>query len=144
MFPFDNRVAIIELTGAEVRSIIAKQAHNRMRAAGFSGMRVYVSCEADEMQVRMLRPDGSEIADDEVLRVVANDFLLLGGDDILTPVIPEEGFPIPNGTPLVRDTLVKWFRANPGSMMPDEFVDPEALRWNLPAELPAECQLSAD
>ena len=141
MFPFDNRVAVIELTGAEVRSIIARQAHNRNRAAGFSGMRVYVSCDVDEMQVRMLRPDGAEITDDEVLRVVVNDFLLLGGDDILTPVIPDAGFPIPNGTPLVRDTLVRWFRSNPGVMSPADFVDADALRWNLPEELPAECRL---
>lgn len=142
MFPFDNRVSIIELTGAEVRSIVARQAHNRNRAAGFSGMRVFVSCDADQMQVRMLRPDGSEIGDDDVLRVVANDFLLLGGDEILTPVIPDEGFPMPNGTPLVRDTIVDWFRANPGNIDPAELVDPDALRWNLPPELPAECQLS--
>ena len=141
MFPFDNRVAVIELTGAEVRSIIARQAHNRNRAAGFSGMRVYVSCDVNEMQVRMLRTDGAEITDDEVLRVVVNDFLLLGGDDILTPVIPEAGFPIPNGTPLVRDTLVRWFRSNPGVMSPADFVDADALRWNLPEELPAECRL---
>jgi 5'-nucleotidase len=141
MFPFDNRVAIIELTGAEVRSVIARQAHNRNRAAGFSGMRVFVSCDVDQMQVQMLRPDGSEIEDEDVLRVVANDFLLLGGDDILTPVIPEGGFTLPNGTPLVREMLVQWFRSNPGNMDPTEFVDPDALRWNLPAEISAECQL---
>ncbi|MDJ0813048.1 MAG: 5'-nucleotidase C-terminal domain-containing protein [Woeseiaceae bacterium] len=142
VFPFDNRVSIIELTGEQLRSIVAIQAHNRRRAAGFSGMRVYVSCDANDMQVSMLRPDGSEIADEDVLRVVANDFLLLGGDSILTPVTPEEGFQIPNGTPLVRETLVAWFRANPGEMDPDDFVDPDALRWNLPTDLPADCQLS--
>jgi 2',3'-cyclic-nucleotide 2'-phosphodiesterase (5'-nucleotidase family) len=142
MFPFDNRVSIIELTGAELRSIVAVQAHRRNRAAGFSGMRVFVSCDVNEMQVRMLRPDGNEIADNDVLRVVVNDFLLLGGDEILTPVIPDSGFAIPNGTPFVRETIVQWFRSNPGSMSPDDFVDPDALRWNLPPELPAECQLS--
>ena len=74
--------------------------------------------------------------------MVANDFLLLGGDEILTSVIPDGGFAIPNGTPLVRDTIAQWFRSNPGSMNPNDFVDPEALRWNLPSELPAECELS--
>ena len=142
MFPFDNRVAVIELTGAQVRSIMARQAHNRTRAAGFSGMRVFVSCEATQMQVQMLRPDGSEIEDEDVLRVVANDFLLLGGDNVLTPVIPEGGFDVPNNTPLVRETLVQWFRSNPGNLDPTGFVDPDALRWNLPEEIPAECQLS--
>ena len=142
VFPFDNRVAIIELTGAQLRSIIAQQAHNRMRAAGFSGMRVYVSCDAGEMQVTMLRPDSTEIRDDEVLRVVANDFLLLGGDNVLAPVIPEDGFAIPSSTPLVRETLAQWFRSNPGEMDPEDFVNPDELRWNLPPELPAECQLA--
>jgi 5'-nucleotidase len=142
MFPFDNRVTIIDLTGADVRSIVARQARNRNRAAGFAGMRVFVSCDSDDMQVRMLRPDGSEIDDDDVLRVVANDFLLLGGDEVLTPAIPDGGFAVPNGTPLVRETIVQWFRSNPGSMNPDDFMDPEALRWNLPPEIPAECQLS--
>ncbi len=144
MFPFDNRVAIIELTGAQVRSIMAEQAHNRSRAAGFSGMRVFVSCNSSQMQVQMLRPDGSDIEDEEVLRVVVNDFLLLGGDEILTGVIPEGGFALPNGTPLVRETLVQWFRSNPGNLDPTEFVDPDALRWNLPADIPADCQLSGN
>jgi 5'-nucleotidase len=142
VFPFDNRVAIIELTGKELRSIIAAQAHNRKRAAGFSGMRVYVSCEANDMRVSMLRPDGTEIRDEEVLRVVANDFLLLGGDNVLSPVIPDEGFAMPNSTPFVRETLAEWFRSNPGEMEPDDFVDPDELRWNLPPEVPADCQLS--
>ena len=142
MFPFDNRVSIIELSGAELRTIIAQQAHNLSRAAGFSGMRVFVSCDANRMNVRLLRPDGSEIGDGDTLRVVANDFLLLGGDEILTPVIPDGGFASQNGTPLVRDTIVEWFRANPGRINPNDFIDPDQLRWNLPPELPADCELS--
>ena len=144
MFPFDNRITILELSGGEVREIIAGQVHNVRRPAGFSGMRVFVSCEAGQMSIRMIRPDNSEIADSETLRVVANDFLLLGGDDILTPVIPEEGFEIPTATPLVRDTLVNWFRRHGGRMHADDFFDPENRRWNLPDPLPADCSFSAD
>jgi 2',3'-cyclic-nucleotide 2'-phosphodiesterase (5'-nucleotidase family) len=141
MFPFDNRIAIVELSGADVRRIIEKQAHNAGRPAGFSGMQVFVSCASDQMTIRMLRPDGSEITDDETLRVVSNDFLLLGGDDIFTPVTPEGGFALPDGTPLVRDTLVSWFRNRGGSMSADDFFDPENLRWNRPDPMPAECRL---
>jgi 5'-nucleotidase len=141
MFPFDNRIAIVELSGADVRRIIEQQAHNSNRPAGFSGMQVFVSCDANQMTISMLRPDGSEITDDEMLRVVANDFLLLGGDDIFTPVIPEGGFGVPNSTPLVRDTLVSWFRKRGGSMSADDFYDPESLRWNRPEPMPADCRL---
>jgi len=139
VFPFDNRISIIELSGLDVRKIIANQVHNNRRRAGFSGMRVFVSCEAGQMSIQMIKSDGSEIEDAETLRVVANDFLLLGGDDVLTPVIPEGGFNLPNGNPLVRDTLVDWFRNRGGRMNAAEFRDPENLRWNLPDPLPSDC-----
>jgi 5'-nucleotidase len=139
MFPFDNRVAIIDVSGAELRMIIAEQAHHRSRPAGFSGMRVYVSCDAGRMSLRMLRPDGSEIFDDDTLRVVSNDFLLFGGDDIFTPITPEGGFAVPSGTPMVRDILASWFRRRGGSIRADDFFDPENRRWNRPEPMPAEC-----
>jgi len=144
VFPFDNRISIIELSGLNVRKIIANQVHNYLRRAGFSGMRVFVRCEAGQMSIQMIRSDGSEIEDTDTLRVVANDFLLLGGDDILTPVIPKGGFEIANGTPLVRDTLVEWFRRRGGRMNAAEFRDPENLRWNLPDPLPGDCSFSVD
>ena len=144
VFPFDNRVAVITLSGLDVRKIIANQVHNDHRRAGFSGMRVFVGCNTDQMSVRMTRSDGSEIEDSDTLRVVANDFLLLGGDDVLTPAIPEGGFEIPYGTPLVRDVLVEWFRNRGGSMNATEFRDSENLRWNLPEPLPEDCSFSAE
>jgi 2',3'-cyclic-nucleotide 2'-phosphodiesterase (5'-nucleotidase family) len=144
MFPFDNRIAVIDMAGRDVRRIIEQQAHSENRPAGFSGMRVFVSCIADQMSIRMVRPDGSEIDDDDTLRVMANDFLLLGGDDIFTPVMPEGGFAMPNGMPMVRDVLVDWFKSRAGRMHADDFYDPQALRWNRPDPLPPECHLSAD
>jgi 5'-nucleotidase len=144
VFPFDNRISITELSGLDIRKIIANQVHNDRRRAGFSGMRVFVSCEAGQMSIEMIKSDGSDIEDADTLRVVANDFLLLGGDDIFPPATPEGGFAIPTGTPLVRDTLVEWFKRRGGSMNAAEFRDPENLRWNLPDSLPKECSFSGD
>jgi 5'-nucleotidase len=143
VFPFDNRIAIVELSGQEIRKIIAHQAPNEYRRAGFSGMRVFVNCDNGQMSIQMIRSDGSAIEDADALRVVTNDFLLLGGDDIMTPVIPEGGFNIPNGKPLVRDILVDWFKRRGGTMNANEFRDPENLRWNLPDPLPEDCSFSA-
>lgn len=143
VYPFDNLVSVIELSGLDVRRIIADQVHNYRRRAGISGMRVFVACEAGRMSVQMIRSDGREIQDEDSLRVVANDFLLLGGDDILTPAIPEGGFDMPLGTPAVRDTLVEWFRSRGGRMSAADFRDPENLRWNLPDPLPEDCALPA-
>ena len=144
VFPFDNRVSIVELTGLDVRKIMANQVHNERRRAGFSGMRTFVSCDAGRMSVQLIRNDGRKIQDSDILRIVVNDFLLLGGDNILTPVIPKGGFDIPSSTPLVRDVLVDWFKNRGGTMNAGQFRDPNNLRWNLPDPLPESCVFSAE
>ena len=143
MFPFDNRLAVVTMTGAELRRVIAKQVHKPGRRAGFSGMRVFVDCGDDGMTVTMRRSDGEEIADSDVVRVAANDFLLLGGDDILTPIIPPGGYPIPTDTALVRDALVQWFTERRGRLQAGDFLDADNPRWNLPLEIPASCVYSS-
>lgn len=142
MFPFDNRIAIIELSGAELRKLVAAQAKNTGRWAGFSGLQMHVSCADDRMSIRLLKPNGKEIADDDQVSVAVNDFLLLGGDDVLTPVIPDAGFTVPYDTVLVRDALLAWFQDRGGSLHAEDFLDSDNPRWNLPDPFPASCTWS--
>lgn len=139
MFPFDNRSIILELTGRQLRSIIAGQVHRTRRRAGFSGMRVFVRCADDRLNVLMQRQDGSPILDEEVLSVAVNDYLALGGDGVLEPVIPEDGFDIDYSRPLARDMLVDWFRRQGGSLNPDDFETTANPKWNVPDTLPPSC-----
>lgn len=144
MFPFDNRIAVLKMSGKDMRKILAGQVHKSGRRAGFSGMRVYVDCEDDQMSIKMLRPNGTEIADTDSLTLVTNDFLLLGGDDVMTPAMPAGGYEVPYGTPLVREVLVNWFRARGGRLHADDFFDLESRRWNLPDPLPESCTFLAE
>lgn len=141
MFPFDNRVVKLDLTGAEVRKIIAEQAHNHRRRAGFSGMRAFVSCTNDKMEIVLRLANGSAVRDDDRLTVVVNDYLALGGDDILTPVIPRSGFDIDDNLPLTRDVLLAWFRGKGGSLNPEDYLTTENPKWNVPDLLPNTCSL---
>ncbi len=141
VFPFDNRVVVLDLSGAELRKIIGQQAHNHRRRVGFAGMRVFVECNDDAMSIRMLRQDGSDILDNDRVAVITNDFLALGGDDILTPAMPEGGFVYDGRGPLTRDVLVEWFRMQPGRMNAANFQSTDNPRWTLPEELPASCTL---
>ncbi len=141
MFPFDNRVVLLQLSGRELRELVATQAHNHGRRMGFSGMRVFVDCTNNAMDVVMQRTDGSAVRDDDRVTVLANDYLTLGGDDILTPVIPAGGFPIDDSMPLVRDLLVDWFRARGGTLEPGEFLSTSEPRWNVAASLTDACVL---
>ena len=89
----------------------------------------------------MLLADGREIQDEENVRVLANDFLALGGDDLLTPAMPDDGFRFSTELPLVRDSLTQWFRMQDNKLRAEQFLDEENRRWNLPDPLPAECSL---
>jgi 5'-nucleotidase len=141
MFPFDNVVTILDISGRDLRRIIAAQAHRKPRLPGFSGMRVTVGCDGDKMNVVMHLADGREIVDTDHIQLIANDFLAFGGDDILTPAIPDEGFELNFDMPRTRDALIQWFKARPGLMDPADFRSFDAPKWNLPDQIPATCQL---
>ena len=92
------------------------------------------------MDVVMQRANGSPVRDEDRVTVAANDYLALGGDNILTPVRPAGGFAIDDSMPLLRDPLVDWFRARGSTLDPDDFQTTATPRWNLPDTLPAHCR----
>jgi 5'-nucleotidase len=141
MFPFDNRVVILDISGADLRRIIEKQVHNVGRRAGFSGMRVVVACDDNKMSIAMMLADGREIQDDEIIRFLTNDFLALGGGGMLDPGKPEGGYQYSDDLPLTRDSLVQWFRMQDEQLRAGQFLDEENRRWNLPDNIPAKCSL---
>ena len=141
MFPFDNVVVQLDLSGAQLREVLGRQAVRPNMRAGLSGIRVFAVCNDDKLEVTMLRPDGTEIEDSEMLVVTTNNFLATGGDDIFTTVIPEGGFPVDTGMPLSREAIANWFRQRGGKLSADSFSDDDSPKWNIAESLPATCSL---
>ncbi len=83
----------------------------------------------------------SSSTSEDVIRVITNDFLALGGDGIFDPAKPEDGFEYGDDGPLTRDVLVEWFRARPSRMNAADFRSAGEPRWNLPNDLPESCTL---
>ncbi len=131
MSPFDNVATLHELSGRELRRILEAQAQ-RSRKVGFAGLRVFVECNTGSPSVRMIDNDGREIRDADRVMVLANDYLALGGDGIMTPIIPEGGFELHYDQPRTRDALVEWFRRRGGSLDPSDWDSHEQPKWNLP------------
>ena len=138
MFPFDNRVVVLELTGRQLRKVIAAQALKSRRRAGISGMHVTASCAGGTLAIEMRLADERVVSDTDRVNVIVNDFLALGGDDILTPVLPAGGFEFDDSLPLVRDVLVEWFRDR-GSLRADAFLTGDAPKWRVPADAVDAC-----
>jgi 5'-nucleotidase len=53
MSPFDNYIMILELSGADLQRIVAAQVRRPMRA-GFAGMRVFASCDGEDIALRLV------------------------------------------------------------------------------------------
>ena len=141
IMPFDNRVIVLDISGAELRQVMEVQAHRSGRRAGFSGMRVYVDCDVDQMSVRMNLANGKDIEDGDRIKVAVSDFLALGGDGILLPIMPDEGFEYSTDLPMIRDVLVDWFTKVGQQDGIGQVVDFKTPRWMLPESLPASCSL---
>jgi 5'-nucleotidase len=139
VMPFDNKVVPLRLTGAALRKVFAAYFSSTRRVLGVSGIRVRISCAGSTMNVVMLRPSGDAIKDDEQVVVVASDFLAAGGDDILKPVIPPQGFDIPGDAPLARDVLAEFLRRLGGQLREEQLVNLNDPRVTLPGPLPVTC-----
>lgn len=140
MFPFDNRVVILELSGRELREVIAVQARKSRRRAGFSGMRVEVSCAGNLMDLRMKLDDGTLIDDSARVRVLVNDFLALGGDGILVPIMPDGGFDFDDSLPMTREALISWL-AQEKQLRDEQFLTGDNPKWLVASAIPETCVL---
>lgn len=141
MFPFDNRVAILDISGRELRKVLARQAHNHRRRAGIHGLRVAVDCTEDRLAITMTLDDGRTVRDDDRIRLAANDFLALGGDGVLLPIMPAEGFEYADDPRFVRELVADWLRQRGGALAPSDFVNERSSRWNITLPLPTTCRL---
>lgn len=142
MSPFDNRITVIQLTGAELRQVIAEQAHRGERRVNFSGMRVFIECADNAMSVVMRLDDGREIQDTDSVDITLVDYLALGGDEVLSSVIPEGGFELTTDYPLARDAIIDWLKARGGSIDASEFLTEDNPKWNMQDSLDRECRLA--
>lgn len=140
MFPFDYRVVVLEISGRDLRNVIAAEARKSRRRAGFSGMRVSVRCDDGMMRIEMTRTNGDPIRDADTVSVITNDYLALGGDAILSPAMPAGGFVFDSDMPLTRDLIVNWFRDR-GAIRADDFLTGDQPKWRTPAEIPESCKL---
>jgi 2',3'-cyclic-nucleotide 2'-phosphodiesterase (5'-nucleotidase family) len=109
VFPFDNRVARITVSGAELGRWLAGEIREGRRGAlGISGVVVRASCLADGIHVDLLRTVGRPIHDDDRLLAVTIGAPTLSGS--LASRAPLGGVGPTENAPVVREVVEDWFR----------------------------------
>ena len=114
MFPFDNRIVRITLTGAELGRWLADEIREGRRGMlGISGVDVRASCLADGLHVDLLRTVGRPIHDEDRLLAVTIGAPTLSGS-LASPARLGGVRPTEN-TAVVREVVESWFR-RPGHL----------------------------
>ena len=82
VMPFDNRVIVLELTGAELREVLESALRSGTPAAHVSGVTVrYDPRRPAGERIREVRlADGRKLDDGRRYRLAVNDFMVTGGD----------------------------------------------------------------
>ncbi len=112
--PFDNSLATLRLTGAQLSRLFVRQLERPGRPILMSGLRVEARCEAGRLVVRLRRDDDRPVKPDERLTIVTNDFLATGGDGLFGKVKANI-----EGHRLVRDTIFELLKKRGGTLDPN-------------------------
>jgi 2',3'-cyclic-nucleotide 2'-phosphodiesterase (5'-nucleotidase family) len=148
-FPFDNRFAVLELRGAELRRVLAANLSASESLLSISGVRVEARCRGAVLDVRVLRqgPRGERpIGDAERLRVATSDFVATGGDALLASLASPANLTLHDDGPTIRDASAEALRARGGTLRPDDpaIFDPARPRWVHAGSRPVRCTAAPD
>ena len=105
VFPFDNRIARILVTGDELRQVVEGNLKRNGSALLMAGVRATVGCKGDNLDVRLQRDNGLPVQPSDQLRVVTVDFLATGGDGFFDPIQPVKLIGAVTDGPIFRDVL---------------------------------------
>jgi 5'-nucleotidase len=108
VFPFDNRVARVTLTGADLRGWLAGEIEQgRRESLGVSGVDVSTSCQAEGLRVDLFRGSRPVRDDDKLAAVTIGAPTPSGG---LASSAPLGGVGPVGNAPVVREVVEDWFR----------------------------------
>ena len=137
VFPFDNRVVRLTLTGAEIEQVLVEQIGGlrRGRVTGLSGLRAEAVCLQGRLRMNLWRESGEPIQPSD--RVVAATPEYSAGRALWGAVpggraaIAEDAAHASGDKPLVREVVADWLRRHAGRLRPDEFFDPSRPRLHI-------------
>lgn len=143
VYPFDNRLVTLTVTGDQLARIISYNLQRTARPTELlpiAGFRVDATCEGSTLRVALTRSSGMAIRPDDRLTMVTSDFVAGGGDGVLAPAAPLGEITTPAGSPILRESVVAWLRRTGGRLSEAVFMAPDKRRWSYPAPRPVTCQ----
>jgi len=142
LYPFDNRIVTLRLTGDQLTRIVAYSLERKVapfELLPIAGFKVEAHCDGNMLRVTLTRSSGVPIRADEQLTVATSDFIAGGGDGIVAPAGSLGEVRTVKDAPLLREALVGWLRSRGGRLSENQFVSTEHRRWSYPGSRPVAC-----
>ncbi|MEO8071499.1 MAG: 5'-nucleotidase C-terminal domain-containing protein, partial [Acidobacteriota bacterium] len=136
--PFDNRLSVVVLKGADLRRMIAGNLQRRGSIMLVSGVKATAECAGGELNLAIRRDSGRPVTDAETLRVATMDFLVTGGDDIFTPAHPIAVSGVEDGA-VLRDEIATWLTHAGRQWRANDLFTPTNRRIEYPGTRPVTC-----
>ena len=138
--PFDNRFALVRMTGADLARMLVDNATRDTSFLSISGVHASLACVAGRGLVATLtREDGRVIGETEAITLVVSDFLATGGDDVLGEVRERPGTLRIEDDPPIREAMLAILTARGGALDAASLLDHDHPRVALPGERPIRC-----
>lgn len=139
--PFDNLVARVRLSGAELKTVIlAHLQHDAHGIISLSGVRVNARCGKRGPELKLVRENGRPVSDRETLLLATSDYVATGGDGLLAPLqLTADRIEIDPGLSF-RDVLASELRQRPHLSPKDPAIfDPAHPRLAMSSPRPLVC-----
>ncbi len=140
-FPFDDGVAVLRLTGDQLRALVARNLTREAGILSLSGVRARARCGPGGLEVTLLDNQGQPIPADRPLLTVTNGYLASGGDGLLDGIAPPQ---TAEATPM-RDLFAETLATRGGTLDGNDrtLFDPAARRQDYPGRRPLRCPTPA-
>lgn len=139
--PFDNLVATIRMTGAELKTVILTHLlHDAHGLISLSGIRVHARCGKSGAEVKLVRDNGKVVSDRESLLISTSDYLATGGDGLFQPLALSAQRIRIDTSGTFRDALARSLKRHPQLSPRDpKIFDPARPRLELSSPRPLIC-----
>jgi 5'-nucleotidase len=133
--PFDNRMALVGITGGALKKYLQKNLGGSGGVISIAGAHISARCEGDALVVDVTRDSGKPIADGEEILVATSDFLATGGEGFTAR---QQGDV--SGGPVIREAIADYFRQSQAPLRVEDVFSKDAPRLHLPSARPVACQ----
>ncbi|HSR96525.1 MAG TPA: 5'-nucleotidase C-terminal domain-containing protein [Kofleriaceae bacterium] len=137
--PFDNRFAIVEVTGDELQRLVTTNLRRGGAILSWGGLAARARCAGDKLDVR-IRVAGKPLDPKRRYKIVTSDFLASGGNGVFPPLkLPEKATQVTETIirEAFRDVLRGW--KGKATLDPAKLYAPTARRLDYEGTRPLAC-----